>query len=285
MKKIISLLLIVLVTISLIGCTSINEVDEDKVKDVSDKITEVIIDSMGKEKAERQESHTINAENLNTLNIKSSVGDINIKTHESNDAIINLNISAHSSSKEKSKELVDDFNYSVEENFNSIDIDTTFKDKDKILEDKNVSTDLIISVPVKIENIIISLNVGDVYIKNINGKFEISNNVGEIKIENSNASYDIKTNVGEIILSEAAAIGKSEFITNTGDIKLSFSDITNAESIKAATDVGDIDITVPDDSSYEAEINEFMEKERTQSNKDKHTKIEIKTGVGSIDFN
>lgn len=285
MKRIISLLLIILVTISLIGCKSINEVDEDKVKDVSDKITEVIIDSMGKEKAERQESHTINAENLNTFNIKSSVGDINIKTHESNDAIINLNISAHSSSKDKSQELVDEFNYSVEENFNSIDIDTTFKDKDKILEDKNVSTDLIISVPTNIENIIISLNVGDVYIKNVNGKFEVSNNVGEISIENSNASYDIKTNVGEIILSESVAIERSEFVTNTGDIRLSFSDIKDAESIKAVTDVGDIEITIPDDSSYEAEINEFMEKERTESNKDRRTKIEIKTGVGSIDFN
>lgn len=282
MKKIIGFLLIILTTLTLMGCTSINEVDEDKVKDVSDKITEAIINSTGKEEAERQESHTINAKNMNKLNIKSSVGEININTHVSTDALIDLNISAHTSTKEKSQQLVDEFIYSVEENFNSIDIDTSFKDK--ILEDKNVSTNLTISIPVNIENIVISLNVGDVHIKNINGKLEVSNNVGDVKVDKSSASYNIITNVGEIIVTEATSIGKSDLITNTGDIMASFTDITNAESIKAFTDVGDINITVPNDSSYEAVINEFMEKERTESNGDKGTKFEIRTGVGSIDF-
>ena len=94
MNKIRSLLLIGLVVLLLSGCSSINKVDEEKVKDVSDKITETIINTVGNQKAERHESHTINAENLNTLNIKSSVGEIKINTHESKDAIIDLNITA-----------------------------------------------------------------------------------------------------------------------------------------------------------------------------------------------
>ncbi len=283
MKKIKALILIVLAVLLLNGCASINEVDEDKVKDVTDKITEAIIDSVGKEKAERQESHTINAEDFDTLKISSSVGDITISSHDSPDAVINLNIAAHTGSKEKSEQLIEEFIYSVEENMNSINIDTAFKKLN--MDDNNVSTDLSINVPKNIENIIISLNVGDVHIKNINGNYEIENNVGDISIENSAASYNIKTNVGEINLTDAAAVNNSEFITNTGDIKISLNDITNAAKIKAAADVGDIGISIPDDSSYEAVINEFMEKERTESNKDKQTKIEIKTGVGSITFN
>lgn len=283
MKKIVILLLIILAVLSLSGCSSINEVDEDKVKDVSDKITEAIINTVGKSEANRQESHTINSGSLNTLNINSSVGDIKIDTHESSDALIGVNIIAKSGSKEKSEQLVEDFSYTVEENLDSIDIDTTYKDK--ALEDYNISTELSITVPKNITNIIISLNVGNVHIKNINGKFEIDDNVGNIIVENSQGSYNLKTNVGEINLYSSAADEISEFITNTGDMKLSFNDISNADSIKTVTDVGDIDITVPDNSSYEAVINEFMEKERTESNGDKRTKFEIKTGVGSINFN
>jgi len=274
-------MLLILTVLLLSSCASISKVDEDKVKDVTNKITEAIINTVGKEKAERQELHTINAKGIETLKINSSVGDISIYTHDSTDAVINLNIVSHSSSKEKSKQVVEEFTYSVKEIMKSINIDTTI---DKGINDTNISTDLSINIPNTIENIIISLNVGDIYIKNINGKYKIENNVGDIKIENSKASYDIKTNVGDIKLSDTGAIKNSEFNTNTGDIEISFNDITNADKIKAATDVGDINISVPDDSSYEAVMNEFMQKEKIESNKDKQTKIEIKTGVGNIDF-
>lgn len=283
MKKMLNLFLIIVTVLSLIGCSSINEVDEDKVKDVSDKITEAIINTVGKSEAYRQESHTINAGNLNTLNINSSVGDIKIDTHKSNDVLIGINIVAKSGSEEKSEQLVEDFDYTVDESLNSIDVDTTYKDIK--LEDYNISTELSITVPENITNIIISLNVGNVNIKNIKGKFEVQNNVGNIVVENSQGSYSLKTNVGEINLYSNADDENSEFITNTGDIKLSFNDISNADSIKAVTDIGDITITIPDNSSYEAVINEFMGKEKTESNGDKRTKLEIRTGVGSINFN
>lgn len=282
MKKIIILLTITLFALSISSCASITEVDEDKVKDVSDKITEAIIDTVGKENAVRNESHTIDAEGLNSIKINSSVGNIDIATHESKDTIINISIAAKTGSKEKSEQLVNEFRYSVEEKVNSIIVDTSFNDIK--FDDNNVSTDLSITVPANIENIIIDLNVGDIYINKVNGKYEIKNNVGNIELESSTASYDIKTNVGEIILSDASAVSNSEFSTNTGDIIISLKDITNADSITASTDVGDIKLNVPDEASYEAVINEFMEKERIEANKDEQTKIKLKTGVGNIDF-
>lgn len=281
MRKALCFILVIPIFL-LSSCSSVTEVDENKVKDVSDKITEAIIDSVGKEKAERKESHTINGEDIHTLNIKSSVGNINISTHNSNDAIIDLNIAAHTGSKEKSQELVEEFSYSVEEGLQEIKIDTSFQELK--FDDHNVSTDLLIKVPSTIENIVVSLNVGDVQINNINGKYEIQNNVGDIEIENSKASYRIKTNVGEIKVSDALAFGSSEFITNTGDITVNFNDISDADNIDVSTDVGDVDFKVPNNSGYEATVNEFMEKERIEIQNDKHTKIKVRTGVGSIDF-
>lgn len=281
MKKIICLILAA--TLLMSGCSSINKVDEEKVKDITDKVTKTLINSTNREKAEKSESKTINAGGLNTLKINSSVGDIKISTHESEDAVIKLNISAKTASKEKSEQVIDDFTYSIEENSESIEIDTSFHSI--LAENINLSTNLEITLPENIENIIISLNVGDISIKNINGKYEVKNNVGSINIENSKASYNLTTNVGEINVSEAAAYGSSEFIINTGDIKISLNDIKDAKSIKASTDVGDIDIDVPNDSSYEAVINELIEKEKTISNGGKDTQITVRTGVGSVEFN
>ena len=135
------------------------------------------------------------------------------------------------------------------------------------------------------ESITLLLNVGDIDIKNINGKYEIVNNVGEITIENAQASYNIKTDVGDIDLINVAAVDGSKFKANTGEIKISLEDISDANTLEAETGVGDIDISVPDDSSYKAVINEFMEKERIETNKDEKTEIIITTGVGDIKFN
>lgn len=283
MKKLLSLILVTLIAFSLSGCTSITEVDENKVKDFSDIITEAIIGAVDKEKAIRHETHTINAENLNALNIKSSIGDIIIYTHDSSDAIIGINIAAKTGLKEESQQLVEDFSYSVEETSESIVVDTS--NAALKFDDNNITTDLSITIPKNIENIVIDLNVGDITINNINGNYEVKNNVGDININYSQASYYIVSNVGEITVTEATAVGNSEFLTNTGDIMVNFNDITNADSIKAATDVGDINVTIPDDSSYKTIINEFSEKESIKSNKDENTKIELKTSVGNIEFN
>lgn len=284
MKRLSSILIALTTLILLTSCSSINEVDEKAVKDVSDKITKAIINSVGKESAEKQESFNISAENLKTLNIESTVGDINIKTHESTEAVISLNITAKSSSKENAEKLIEEYNYTVEENLNSIDIDTTFEDNE-LFDNSSIQTELSIAVPKNIDNFVISLNVGDINITDNEGSFEIKNNVGNITVENSFGSYDINTDVGDIKLINSAASGNSVFNSNTGNVEISFKDISNAEGIKATTGVGDIELTVPEDSSFEAVINEFMKDESTEANDSKQTKIELKTGVGSIDFN
>ncbi|WP_312701939.1 DUF4097 family beta strand repeat-containing protein [Sedimentibacter sp.] len=283
MKKIICVLMVLMLSLS--GCSSFNKVDEDKVKDISDKITQTIIDSVDKDKnsAERTESHKIEAKKLNKLDIKSSVGDIYLSVHDSDEATVDIKITASSSSKEKSQELVDSFSYSVEEKWNTIEIDTRLDDV-KLLSNNNMQTELTINIPKSIEAFIIKLNVGEIIIDNTDGHFEINNNVGDIKISNSTGSYNLKTDVGEITLNNCNPSEKTELKTNTGDIKAVFSDISAARSIKAEAGVGDIEIATPDNSSYEAEINEFMKDKVVLFKGNQDTKIELKTGVGEIQF-
>ncbi len=284
MKKSGSILIVILALLLLGGCSSMTKVDEDAVKDVSGKITKAIINTVGKEKAQKQESHSMVAENFDTLKIKGSVGDIDIKSGESKEATIDVNIIAQSDSKKNAEKLIEEYSYTIDENMNSIDIDTTISSH-KIFNTSNLKVKLSITVPENINNIIISSNVGDIKITDIKGIYDVKVNVGDMTIMNSAGSYNLYTNVGDISLSDSLISGNSEISTNTGDIKATFKDMSDSESLKATTDVGDIDITVPENSSYEAVINEFMEKERTETNGDKHTKIKLKTGVGNIDFN
>lgn len=283
MKRIICVLMVLMLSLS--GCSSFNEVDEDKVKDISDKITQTIIDSVDKDKngAERTESHKLEAKKLNKLDIKSTVGDIYVSAHDSDEATIDIKITASSSSKEKSQELVDSFSYLVGEKWNTIEIDTR-QDDVKLLNNSNLQTELTVNIPKSIETFVIELNVGEIIIDNTDGHFEINNNVGDIKTSNSTGSYNLKTDVGMITLNNCKPSEKTELKTNTGDIKAVFLDISAARSIKAETAVGDIDISTPDNSSYETEINEFMKDKVVMFKGNKDTKIELKTGVGEIQF-
>ncbi len=281
MKKIISVLIILMLTLS--GCMSVTEIDEDKVKDMSDLITETIINSVGKADAERRESHKFDTKNINKLNIESSVGDIYITTHDSSEATVDIYISAKSKTKEKAQQLVESFNYTINESWNTLNIDT-IQEVNSFLEIDNLQTELTINIPQNIDNFVISLNVGEIIINNAEGNFEINNNVGDIEINNSAGTFNLKADVGEIVLNNCKPSNKTNLLANTGDIKAIFADITKAKTITAETGVGDIDMSTPDNSSYEAEINEFMKDRTVISKGDKDTKIKLTTNVGTINF-
>ena len=278
------IVLILIWVMTLTSCTSNFKVNENVVKEVSDKITEVIIDTVGNEETQCQESYTIKANTLKTLNIKNSVGDIYITSHESEDAVINVNISASSSSKEASQNLIENFQYTVKKQFDSIIIDTTSQHLEND-DNKNIKTNLEIYLPSNIENIVISSNVGNVNTEGINGEFKAYCHIGNINIENSQGIYTLKTDVGNIDVEKSSASGNSEFISNTGDIKVYFTDTTYADTLILTTGVGDIEMKIPENSDYSAVINESMEKQIIEANGRENTQIELKTNVGSIIFN
>lgn len=280
MKKIICLLMII--TLTFTGCISLSEVDEDKVKDLSDTITNTIINTVGQEKSEKQASHTIESKDLNSLKLKNTVGDVSIVSHESQDTIVNINITAKAGSKSKAEELIENYTYKAISEGRSVLVDTSFKEN---IKDAALITDLTIYIPATINNIEISTNVGDVNLSGLAADMLIKNNVGEITIDKSQGSYNLHVDVGDIVLNDCKALGNSEFKANTGGIDISSLDISKSDNIAAETGVGDIEMSLNDDAGYYALINEFMKEEKIELKNNEHTKIKLTTGVGQIDFN
>lgn len=284
MKKIICTLIVIMLA-SLTGCTSQFKVNEDIVKNISDKIIKTAIESEGKESAEKNETHKLDASDSINLIIANTVGDINITSHDSKEAVIDVKIKIKSDSKENAEKLLNDYKYSIESKSDTIRIDTTKHEYIIIKNDDRFNVNLNIKIPNNIKHITVTNNVGSIKVENINGEFKADTNVGDININNSNALYIIKVDVGKISLKNCAITGKSEFKTNTGDVTISASDISAAKYIESLTNVGNIKMTLPEASSYKAEISEFMEKQRIVTNKDGKTDIKLVTNVGNIDFN
>nr|WP_300092734.1 hypothetical protein [Sedimentibacter sp.] len=278
---------LLLITASLLlaaGCTSNFEVNEDAVKEVSDKITKTIINSVGEEKVQKTEAMTFDGTGLNKIKIDSSVGDITVKSHESQEIAVNIIITAKSGSKEKAEKLLESYTYTQEKTQYSVDIDTSTDGFD-FADGNYIETSMEVYLPSNIENTEIALNVGDIDIDGINGSFDIHSNVGNINIQNGEGFCNLEIDVGDIVLSGFSAAKSSEFSINTGDIELNLTDISNADKIAAETQVGTIDVTMPENSGYQATIEEFMEDKKTLSEGDGKTEISLKTNVGDIEFN
>ncbi|HQB63115.1 MAG TPA: hypothetical protein PLL21_01925 [Sedimentibacter sp.] len=278
MKRLICILLIIMFLSA--GCTTLFEVDEEKVKDVSDKVTEAIINTVGQEKAEKKESRTVDSAGKSTLIVKNSVGDIDIKSHESYDTIINIKITAKSGSKQKSEEFIENYTYNIETEGGFILVDTSFEEP---LSGINLITDLTVYVPSSINNTEVSTNVGTIRLDGLSGNMKIKSNVGDIIIDNSEGSYNLHVDVGDIVIRGSKALENSEFKTNTGGMEMSL-DITKSRRITAETGVGDIEMSIVDDAGYQAVINEFMKDERIETKDEPYTFIDLTAGVGEINL-
>lgn len=283
MKKNVSIFLLTVILLNLTACTSNFKVNEDVVKDISDKITKNVINTVDKEKVEKKENQKLDASKSDKLIINSSVGEIKISSYDSSEALIDVSIAAKSKDKEKAKKLIDEYTYTVKTESDAIKINTTLS-SDKSVGLDSLEVNLDIKVPDTVKQISVVNNVGDIQISNITGDLKISNNVGEIRFENAGGSCNVTSDVGEIILNKSILTGESKFNTNTGEISISTSDISEAKKIFAEANVGDINLELPESSDYKAEIHEFMEKERTEVHGKGKTKINLTTHVGNIKF-
>jgi len=283
MKKIVSVLIIILLFSTITSCTSDFKVNEVVVKDISDKITQTVIETVDSNiKAEKKETHTIDGVNSTDLIIKGEVGNIDITTHDSNVILIDTKIKAKSNTKERAEELIKDFSYSVEGKGKIVSIDTTGYEVK--LDNDQISVDISIQIPSTIDTISITSNVGDINIDDINGEINALSNVGDIIIKNSNALYDIKTDVGDIKIENSVFTSKSDFYVNVGDVDVTAVDISEAKSISIETKLGDIKLSLPINADYEANINEFMKEPRVELNGNGNTNIKLITNVGSIEI-
>jgi len=283
MKKISSILVVILILALFTGCTSDFKVNDVVVKDISDKITQAVIETVDSNiKAERQETQTLDYVEQTELNIKGEVGDIRVITHDLNEIIVDANIKAKANSKERAEEMVNSFVYTVESKWGKVNIDTTgYNEK---TNNEQIIVDLVIRIPQTLEKTIIITNVGDINLEDIYGTINCVANVGDINIKNSSTSNDIKTDVGDVNMQNVSLSGESSFYSNVGDIVIASNDISTAKSLSIETQVGDIKLSLPKSASYEANIHEFMQKPKTELAGTGKTKINLVTNVGDINL-
>jgi len=283
MKKINFTFIFVLIFALFTGCTSDFKINETVVKDISDKITEAVVENVDSNiKSVRHDMKTVDSINLNEININSEVGDIKIISHDSRETVIDVNIKAKNSTKERAEKLTKSFDYLIDTKEKRLNIDTAVY-KEKIINEQ-IIVDLVIKLPTNIKNINIKSNVGDIDMEDTGKKVNITNNVGDINIKNSSASYNIKNDAGDMNLQNISIYNESQFYTNIGDTEITTDDITMAKILSIETNVGDIKLVLPEKSDYEATIQEFMEDAKVKSSGTKNTKIKLITHMGSIDL-
>lgn len=76
--------------------------------------------------------------------------------------------------------------------------------------------------------------------------YQITNNVGQIKLRNLNGKYHIVSNVGAINIEGAKITGKSTIESNTGSIRMDLADIHSDSSLKIKTNVGSLNLVLAD---------------------------------------
>lgn len=113
---------------------------------------------------------------------------------------------------------------------------------------------------------------GNIKIKDINGKFELTTSGGDIELENSNGSLNAKTSGGDIDIKKH--VGNVEVKTSGGDININ----STKGEISCATSGGDIEIAAVDGKIKAATSGGDINLDYTGVNKG----VELSTSGGHI---
>lgn len=97
----------------------------------------------------------------------------------------------------------------------------------------------------------VSTTSGNVKILEGKGSREISSSSGDITIQGADGSFDLSTSSGEILFQAQSGMGEIE--TSSGDIKIELYELAGSINIDSTS--GDVNIKLPESSSFDFEAN------------------------------
>lgn len=233
-KFIASIMVIMLFVLST-GCgVRINGKDYELFS-VKDKDRNGILSGLGSEVTQNQElsGEILEAEQLN---IKSSVGGIEIQKSGDSQITVKAVKKVKGSTEETKNNILDNMNIQFERDGKIINIVVKTKD-DKNFWDWQTDNFKIYSPSIDYEITIP---------ENIN-KVQVNTGVGDIDVGDVTSNLKLYTGVGEINVDNVAALGDTVLKTGTGDIGFE-GNIDNLNSMDANTGVGEIDFRAPEGS-------------------------------------
>jgi DUF4097 and DUF4098 domain-containing protein YvlB len=211
-------------------------------------------------KVEIDEQKTFDANEINRIDVKTDIGDVNIMESESNKIEVHIY-------GEVSKNQKDRYQIEIEQNGDTVIV--TSKVKKKLFSLPFVSFNggkraIDIAIPKgMINQLEVDSDVGDINMEQVSVKeLDISTDVGKIKADYLEVvKAAIETNVGDTDIKNAT--GKFDIESDTGKVKLYMETIT--EDINIESNVGEVVVHVGDSRDTVA--------------------LDLDTSVGDIDVN
>ncbi|WHY17465.1 hypothetical protein QNH28_18395 [Paenibacillus sp. G2S3] len=258
----------VLSIVLLAGCTELpgrqsakNEVEQSISEDAQQNIGEVVKQELGKAAATVQQAveetatkvvDEVKADSISkdlsvsqaigsasVLSMDNAVGEIEVTAVAGDQIHVIATISSHNSSLHKSdrQKIMDDAEVSVEVSGDTLKVSTHSKSSPKKdlwtwAQDKYGYSDFTISYNIELPA---SMN-----------EYKITNNVGQIRLRNLEGKYHIVSNVGAINIEGAKFTGKSTVESDTGSIRMDIAAMKDNSSLKAKTQVGSLSAVLAD---------------------------------------
>jgi DUF4097 and DUF4098 domain-containing protein YvlB len=174
---------------------------------------------------------------LGRVEILNTVGDISIK----NDDQINLDITYHSNrSRAKAPENLQAKFDEASQTLRIIGVDPKLPENER----RGLSADISLSLPEGVTVQVVN-DVGDIQVEDM-GSVSLETRVGDVQASRISGKADIRSEVGDISLENASQDITTR--TRVGDISIKLDQALNAR-LNAENDVGDIKLSLPDDSN------------------------------------
>ncbi len=174
---------------------------------------------------------------LERVEILNTVGDISIKDDEA----IELDLTYHSNrSKAKAPETLQATFNEENQTLRIIGVDPKLPESER----RGISADITLSLP---EGVLIQVvnDIGDIQVEDM-GSVSLETRIGDIQASRISGKANIHSDVGDISLENTTQDIKIS--TRVGDINIKLDEALNAQ-LEAKSDVGDIRLSVPDDSN------------------------------------
>ncbi len=144
--------------------------------------------------AERNEEHTINADQVSSFKIRTSFGNIQLTGSESSQCHVQANIQAHACSLERAQQLADATQVVLDQDQDRLDL---YVDKPSLTHGESVGVSFTIECP---QTMIVDgkTSYGNISIQNIQGRITAKTSFGNLHLGQTTGPLDLQTSYGNI---------------------------------------------------------------------------------------
>ncbi|WP_223066079.1 DUF4097 family beta strand repeat-containing protein [Paenibacillus caui] len=204
----------------------------------------------------RKETQTQTLDEVNELTLINGMGDIKISPGKNGEISVLAVKRVRTKDRAIKNEIMDNILIEQELQRNTVLIHAVAKDHSDLWEWKqnhyqsvNISVDYEVKIPQGVK------------------VYTVQNGMGDIKMDDIEGAVQIQNDMGEVKLSKVILEGECSVTTNLGNINLNVRNMEQANAIRLASDLGNINIKVPGKARYnlETKISNDASKKQTVS--------------------